>query len=174
MTKRSKVLFASLFIILILLAVLLIYLFIEVKGTDSTLPDKINFTEDANSEVGDLSGKSEDDIVAALNQKVQEGSINISMNTNPTFTDGKAKGTLMITNSTANRYPQLIEIYTKDTKQLLYRGGVGVGHKIESSTLLVDLAKGTYDCIAYFNAIDTKTNICIGTAAANIKITILA
>ena len=172
--KRDRILIIGLVLLLFLLVGSLIYLLFGGKGADGILPDgdKIHFAPDDNSEQGDITDKSKDEIVDALNKKVADGMINISMNANPTFANGKAKGTLMISNSEVNRYPQMVEIYTKDTNQLIYSGGVEVGSKIETSTLLVDLPKGEYDCAAYFNAIDPKTDAKIGTAGANIKITI--
>lgn len=178
--KRDKNLVICLLLLAILLGVFLghkgFQLWGDRGGNDTPTPDNnsISFEADGNAEQGDITGKSNDEIVAALNQKVQEGMINISMNTNPVFENGKAKGTLMITNSNVNRYPQQVEIYTKADNQLIYSGGLNVGDKIETSTLSVDLPKGTYDCVAYFNAIDPSTGYRIGTAGANITITILA
>ena len=48
---------------------------------------------------------SEEEIVASLNEKVEEGYINISMNASPVFEDGQAEGSLMIVNEEVNRYP---------------------------------------------------------------------
>jgi hypothetical protein len=174
--KRNKALTILLIIIWFLSATTLIYLnFGRMGAPKDTLPNnnKIHFKSDENAAQGDLT-KSKTDVIAALNQKVQDGSINISMNTNPVFQDGKSKGTLMITNSTVNKYPQQVEIYTKDGHKLIYSGGVEVGSKVETSTLLVNLPKGTYDCVAYFNAVDPKTGDRVGTAGANIKITVLS
>ncbi len=175
--KRDTIIVIGLLLLLFLLALILFYLLLGGKGADGILSnetDKIDFIVDGNVTDGDIVGKSKDDIVDALNQKVQDGMINISMNTNPIFADGEAKGTLMITNSEINRYPQMIEIYTKDTNELIYSGGIEVGSKIETSTLSVDLPQGTYDCIAYFHAVDPDTGDRVGTAGADIKITILA
>lgn len=194
--KRNKILAGGLLVLVALLAVILAYQFIGLRGAVNSTPDtqsttaaattepaptptpdnsnKMGFVADKDNTDGGISGKSKDEIVADLNKKIQEGMINISMNTNPIFENGKAKGTLMITNSPSNHYPQMIEIYTKDDHKLIYSGGVEVGHKIETSTLSVDLPKGTYDCIAYFNAVNPETSTRVGTAAANIKITILA
>ena len=51
-----------------------------------------------------------DKIVEGLNEKVEEGMINISMNTAPSFENGTAAGSLMIVNESINRYPQVVEI----------------------------------------------------------------
>ena len=140
---------------------------------DVDLPSFPGINWDKNQGIGDLTGKSKEEIVAALNEKVQEGMINISMNTNPIFETGTSLGTLMITNSASNRYPQLIEIFTKDDNTLVYSGAVDIGNKVEKSKLLVDLPKGEYECVAYFSAINPDTGEKLGTAGANIKITVL-
>ena len=113
------------------------------------------------------------DTNAELNKKVEEGMINISMNTSPTFHDSKSKGNLMIVNSEANHYPQIVYIVRKDTNEEIYRsGGIPVGSKVENAALSVDLPAGTYDCVAYFNNADPETGAILGTAGAEITITV--
>lgn len=120
-----------------------------------------------------MNGRSEEEIQAELNKKVEEGMINISMNTSPTFHDGKSKGNLMIVNSEANHYPQIVYIVRKDTNEEIYRsGGIPVGSKVENAALSVDLPAGTYDCVAYFNNADPETGAILGTAGAEITITV--
>ena len=115
---------------------------------------------------------SQEEIEAALKEKVQEGMINISMNTAPYFADGQAEGNVMIVNELINNYPQQVEIVRNDTEELLYRSGaIAVGSKIERAKLLVDLDAGTYDCTAYFHNLNDDGEI-IGTAGAIITITI--
>ena len=55
-----------------------------------------------------------DKIIENLNQKVEEGMINISMNTTPNFANGTSEGNLMIVNEGVNRYPQVVEITRND------------------------------------------------------------
>ena len=169
--KKSKKKY--LLLLLLLLLIPTIWLFKGAFIGDVDLPSFPGINWDKNQDVGDLTGKSKEEIVAALNDKVAEGMINISMNTNPIFESGTSMGTLMITNSASNRYPQLIEIYTKDDNTLVYSGAVDIGNKVEKSKLLVDLPKGEYECVAYFSAINPDTGEKLGTAGANIKITVL-
>lgn len=170
--KKKKSKKKYLLLLLLLLLIPTIWLFKGFFIGDNPMPiPGINW--DKNQSLGDLTGKSKEEIVAALNEKVQEGMINISMNTNPIFESGTSMGTLMITNSASNRYPQLIEIFTKDDNTLVYSGAVDIGNKVEKSRLLVDLPKGDYECIAYFSAINPETGEKLGTAGANIKITVL-
>ena len=128
---------------------------------------------DTNAEEGGLEERSEEEIQAELNKKVEEGMINISMNTSPVFADGTSEGNLMIVNSSANHYPQIVYIVRKDTNEEIYRsGGIPVGSKIENAALNVDLPAGTYDCVAYFNNADPETGAILGTAGAEITITV--
>jgi hypothetical protein len=169
--KKSKKKYLLLLLLLLLIPTILLFKGVFIGDVDLPAISGINWDE--NQSLGDLTGKSKEEILAALNEKVQEGMINISMNTNPIFETGTSLGTLMITNSASNRYPQLIEIYTKDDNTLVYSGAVDIGNKVEKSKLLVDLPKGDYECVAYFSAINPETGEKLGTAGANIKITVL-
>ncbi len=51
---------------------------------------------DVNAVEGGWESLSQEEITAALNSKVEEGMINISMNTSPMFASGSAEGNLMI------------------------------------------------------------------------------
>lgn len=116
---------------------------------------------------------SEEEIEAALNEKVEEGYINISMNTSPVFADGKSEGNLMIVNETANRYPQRVIISRNDTGETIYTSGaIPVGSKIANHTLDVELAAGSYECTAMFHSLDPDTGAVLGSAGAIITITI--
>ena len=128
---------------------------------------------DENAEQGGLVYRDKDEIQKELNQKVEEGMINISMNTSPIFADGTAEGNLLIVNSEANNYPQIVYIIRKDTGDEIYRSkGIAVGSKIECAKLSVNLPAGVYDCVAYFSNVDPNTGSILGTAGAEITITV--
>ena len=115
---------------------------------------------------------SQEEVEAKLNEQLEEGMINISMNTSPYFEDGASKGNLMIVNETINRYPQKVEIIRNDTDEIIYTSGaIAVGSKIEAAALDADLDAGTYECTALFHNLDNSGNI-IGSAGAIITITI--
>lgn len=178
--KRDKYIISGLLLLLLLMAMFVIWLFFGMKGADGAPhpddTDKIDFSVDNNATDDDIKGKSNAELVAELNQKVKEGMNTITMNSNPIFADGKAKGTLGIYCDTKNYYPQFYEIYTKDTDQLIYKGGVEIGQRINTSNLLIDLPKGTYDCYLRVSLVDSNTGDRIGTSDTPpcIKITILA
>lgn len=115
----------------------------------------------------------EEEIVASLNEKLEEGLINISMNTSPVFADGTSEGNLMIVNEEVNNYPQVVELFRNNTGELIYTSGaIPVGSKIERAALDVDLEAGTYECTAMFHSVDPDTGETVGSAGAVITITV--
>lgn len=115
-----------------------------------------------------------DKIVEGLNEKVEEGMINISMNTSPNFANGTSAGNLMIVNEAVNRYPQVVEITRNDTNEVIYKSGaIPVGSKIENAKLSDALDAGTYECTAMFYNVDDETGAYLGCAGAIIKVTVL-
>ena len=138
-------------------------------------PESPGIVYDSGAVVGGWEGTDAEELVASLNEKVEEGMINISMNTAPTFENGTAEGALMIVNEAVNRYPQIVEIVRADTKERIYRSGaIPVGSKIEQAKLAVDLDAGTYDCTALFYSVDPETGNPLGCAGAAIRITVLS
>ena len=116
-----------------------------------------------------------DEIIASLNEKVEQGMINISMNTAPVFETATAEGNLMIVNDAVNNYPQVVEITRNDTGESIYKsGGIPVGSKIENAKLSVDLPAGRYECTAMFHNVDPDTGNSLGCAGAVIVITVKA
>lgn len=117
--------------------------------------------------------------VDALNQKVADGMITISMNADPVFQNGSSKGSVNIENDVSNTRPQMIEIYLKDENgnvdknKLVYRSGkIPVGGKIPTVELSTKLSKGDYPAWVGFNAISDDDEI-VGTAGADIVIHVL-
>ena len=115
----------------------------------------------------------QEEIEEILNQQVEEGYINISMNASPVFENGQAEGSLMIVNETVNRYPQQVVITRNDNGETIYTSAaIPVGSKIAADTLDVDLEAGAYECTAMFHSLDPNTGAVLGSAGANITITI--
>ena len=116
---------------------------------------------------------SQEEIEANLNQQVEEGYINISMNASPVFENGQTEGNLMIVNETVNRYPQQVVITRNDNGETIYTSAaIPVGSKIAADTLDVELEAGSYDCTAMFHSPDPDTGAVLGSAGANITITV--
>ena len=128
---------------------------------------------DSSAVEGGWDNLSPEEIAERLNQKVEEGMINISMNTAPYFENGKAEGNVMIVNESINNYPQQVEFIRNDTQEVIYQSkAIPVGSKIEHAALDVELPAGTYECTAMFHNLDPVSGEIIGTAGAIINITI--
>ena len=170
--KRDAVWLALLLIIVS--ALIFIFLFRGCSAESSVeLPKGLSYDQSAIA--GGWEEADMDAIVESLNEKVEAGMINISMNTAPVFADGSAKGNLMIVNEEVNNYPQIVEITRNDTGEMIYKsGGIPVGSKIESAALDVVLPAGTSECTALFHNVDPATGESLGCAGAIITITVLA
>ena len=144
------------------------------KPADAALADsKSGIVYDSSAVEGGWDNLSPEEIAERLNQKVEEGMINISMNTAPYFETGTAEGNLMLVNESINNYPQKVQIVRNDTGEQIYESGaIAVGSEIERAKLDVVLPAGTYECTAYFHNLDPETGEIIGTAGAIINITI--
>ena len=128
---------------------------------------------DSSAVEGGWDNLSPEEIAERLNQKVEEGMINISMNTAPYFENGAAEGNIMIVNESINNYPQQVEFIRNDTGEQIFQSkAIPVGSKIERAALDVELPAGTYECTAMFHNLDPVSGEIIGTAGAIITITI--
>ncbi len=173
---RSKDITVYAIIFLVLLVGAGIFLAVKLlhKPADTALADsKSGIVYDSSAVEGGWDNLSPEEIAERLNQKVEEGMINISMNTAPYFENGTAEGNLMLVNESINNYPQKVQIVRNDTGEQIYESGaIAVGSKIERAKLDVVLPAGTYECTAYFHNLDPETGDIIGTAGAIITITI--
>ena len=178
---RRRLRIVILTVIILLLIVAAARVAITVVGKQKTGTESESWADwidqslemDANAQEGGLTYRSQEEIQAELNRKVEEGMINISMNTSPVFPSGTEKGNLLIVNSESNRYPQIVYIVRKDTSEEIYRSkSIAVGSRIEYAALDVDLPAGVYDCVAYFNNADPDTGAMLGTAGAEITVTV--
>ena len=134
---------------------------------------KAGIVYDSSAVEGGWDQMTPEEIEAALNNKVSEGMINISMNTAPYFEDGKAEGNVMIVNESINNYPQQVEFIRNDTQEVIYQSkAIPVGSKIERAALDVELPAGSYECTAMFHNLDPVSGEIIGTAGAIITITV--
>ena len=118
--------------------------------------------------------KRQDEIRAALNEVVTEGSLSISINANPVFPTGDSNGSLKIENGPQNLYAQQVIITLDDTGEEIYDSGdMPVNSHIQQDKLEIDLAPGDYAATAVFTAFDVDSNITVGQAVAQLKITVL-
>lgn len=161
-------------LLLILTAAFLFYGFTAMNNMEDSNSETSGIIYDSNAIVGGWDETDTEAIVESLNEKVEQGMINISMNTTPVFSDGSSAGNLMIVNEGINNYPQVVSIVRNDTNEIIYQSGaIPVGSKIERTELDVDLDAGTYDCTALFYNVDPETGNFLGCAGAVITITVL-
>lgn len=172
-TRSSKYKTAGLVITVLLAIAVALFLFRSCGG-EYTADPALGIIYDPNAIEGGWDEADTDKIVDSLNEKVEQGMINISMNTSPIFSNGTSAGNLMIVNEGINNYPQVIEIVRNDTGETVYTSGaIPIGSKIESAKLDVDLDKGTYNCTAMFYNADPDSGEHLGCAGAIITITVL-
>lgn len=165
---------AGVVILILLIIAAALFIFKSCSGEKTPAPTPSGIVYDDNAIEGGWDEADTDKIIEGLNQKVEEGMINISMNTSPNFANGTSTGNLMIVNESVNNYPQVVEIVRNDTNEKIYTSdAIAVGSKIENDKLDVDLDKGTYDCTAMFYNVDPETGAYLGCAGAIITITVL-
>lgn len=130
-------------------------------SSSSGYSSKVNFT---------YTDKTNEELEAMMNATVEESMVTVSMATNPVFENGV--GEVLIYNDISNKYPQIVEINTTSGTLIYQSGLIAVGSKVETATLLVDLATGNHNCIATFNVIDGDTGELIARVNAKIVVTV--
>lgn len=174
--ENQKLIHISIFntvLSVIIIILLLLHCCPQANCEPTPTTPQFDITVDPNIDWGERETRPPEEIQEELRQKVEDGMMNISMNTNPVFTEGTAAGNLLITNAAFNNYSQIVEIYRDDTGECIYRSGViPVGARIDNAKLLMDVSAGVYDCTAHFNQIDESGNL-LGKACAKIQIYVL-
>lgn len=168
--KKSRII-AAVLAAVALIAIICLLCFKGCTPDENNLAGKLLM--DDNAVEGGWDEADIDEIKKGLNEKVEAGMINISMNTSPVFENGSSEGNLMIVNETINNYPQKVVISRNDTDEIIYESaGIPVGSKIEKAKLNVNLPAGTYECTAMFHNVDPETGDSLGCAGAIINITV--
>lgn len=129
---------------------------------------------DSNSLIGQAPYKSEAEIQAELDRRVEEGMLNISIASVIDFEDGASEGTAFIENVPSNRYVMQVDITLDDTGEQVYQsGGLKPDSYIEKIALAKDLDEGSYPATATFHALDPDTLDEVGQAAAKVTLNVL-
>lgn len=125
------------------------------------------------AELGILPGMTEEEIQDALNRKVAEGMLNVSMNPTPIFPDGKSPGNLRIQNIEGNRYSITVTLVRSDTEEaILTTKLIDPGYYVENIKLDTDLPAGNYLCVANVAAYDPDTLAYIGETGMQVLLTV--
>lgn len=140
----------------------------------SWLSDTNKLPREKDAMEGFLPGMTEEEIQKMLDEKVNEGSVQISINSELVFPDGSSKGYIRIENSRNNHYLQVVEILRKDNGQLIYKSGaMEPGNYLEQARLDVDLPAGDYPVEVHFKNYDMKSEEYVGEAVAESTIHVL-
>lgn len=124
-------------------------------------------------ELGQLDGKTAEEIQEALNRYVEEGMLNISIASVIAFEDGNAEGELRIENAPSNHYLMQVDITRDDNGQVIYSSDpIEPNYHIQYGRLNTDLPAGEYECTATFYALDMDTREVQGQAGANVTIVV--
>ncbi|WP_343207846.1 hypothetical protein [Anaerolentibacter hominis] len=128
---------------------------------------------EANAVVGTMPGKSNEEIEAELNRQVSEKMIAFTINANPVYEDGKAKGNILFENPQSNDKYTKLEVFRDDTGDLIYETGLlEPGSYVPEAELEKPLKKGEYACTAYIHGYRISDNGYLGKVSAGIKITV--
>jgi hypothetical protein len=167
--KKNIAWFRILVILLMLLVIgLLVYEFFLKKEPESFLENSVR------AKLGQLEGKSEEEIQEELDRVIEEGMFHISINTSPVFQDGTSEGNLEIENVPNNLYSMVVRITLDDTGEQVYDSGlIDPNYHIQNDVLSSDLDAGEYPALATFTAYDTESQEEIGSTACEITIHVL-
>ncbi len=130
---------------------------------------------DPNAALGQLEGKTQEEIQAELDRTVAEGMLSISIASFVEFSDGSSEGEVKIENAPSNHYLMKVRITRDDTGETVYESGIIEPNRhIQKAKLAVDLDAGEYPCTAVFDAYDSETEEPVGQAAAKLTIAVKA
>lgn len=129
---------------------------------------------DEKAEAGLLSSRTDEEVAELQAQEVDEGMLQVSINTKPVFLSGASEGNLRIENAPGNTYDLRVTITLKDSGAVVYRsGGIKPNQHIENDTLDVPLAEGEYEAVAKFYAVD-KNHKDVGVVAYDLTLTVMS
>lgn len=123
--------------------------------------------------VGSVPGKSQDEVMAELQAKLDESMIGFTIETSMTFERGDAQGAISFENPAGNGKLLRLTITRDDTGEEVYRSGfVEPGSYVGSDQLDVNLPAGTYTCTALIEGYTLDDRRYLGAAAAGITVTV--
>lgn len=95
------------------------------------------------------------------------------INSTPTFDDEGKNGNILVENPASNQYLMVLEIAPASGGAMLYQSKyIAPNQYIESIDLAASLDAGTYEAVAYLNAVDPQTLELVGTLECPITIQI--
>lgn len=123
------------------------------------------------AEDGTLAGKTPQELQGILDQVMEEGMVNVSMNAVVVFEDGTSEGSLGIENIAANHYYVRVVLTNNADGSVLYESaGLKPGQYIDKIKLNQDLPAGEYQCTATEIITDPDTLEDIGQVQVAVKL----
>lgn len=165
--KRKKpVLAAVVFLLLLALAGGLIWWFTRPKMDDTT-----RYWFDKAAVDGTLEGKTPQELQGLLDRVVEEGMVNVAINTVVVFEDGGAEGSLGIENVKENPFYMRVVLTNDADGSVLYESaGLKPGQYIDKITLTQRLPAGEYACTATEYLTDPDTLEDVGYVRVEVKL----
>ncbi len=168
--KNKKILIIIIVVLAGLVAGLIGYL-VCLQPQPEEVREQKQLQAEKNAQLGIIPGMSDDEIEQRLNEKVAEGMLNVSVNPNPVFENGKSEGNLRIENIPGNNYAVTVTVILDDDNEVVYESGlIDPGYFVENVTLQKNLAAGQYPALVRFTAYDPETKYEIGAAGVRINI----
>lgn len=163
--RRRKVLLATLAVLALIAAVLLLVRAF-VPGADGWL--------DPAAEQGRYEGWDEQAVRDDLSRQVEEGMMAVSVSSSIVFEDGQAEGEARIENVPGNRVDQKVSLTLDDTGETLYESGaLAPGTHVQRIRLSRDLEPGDYAATMVFTGYDRETHEKRGSAGVQVTLRVL-
>ena len=139
------------------------------------LHNNATYAYDEQAKNGIIEARSKEEIKKILNQQVEKGTFNVSMNPNPIFKNGSSEGELWIENIPNNSadIKVVITLKNKDKQKVFETKKIRPNQNIKTARLNVNLPKGEYPAVAHFTASDKTSGKLVGAADMNIKLSIM-
>lgn len=167
--KRGGMVFKT--VVVLLLAAIVILL--ALRQCAPAPEDEWTLERELTAELGILPDMTEEEIQDALNRKVAEGMLNVSMNPTPIFPDGKSPGNVRFQNIQGNRYSITVTLVRSDTEEaILSTNLIDPGYYVEEMKLDTPLPAGKYLCVANVAAYDPESLTPIGETGMQVLVTV--
>lgn len=156
--------------VVILLMVIIIALLLLQRCSADKEPEN-SLDQSVRAKLGQLEGKSEEEIQAELDRVVGEGMFHVVINPEPIFRDGTSDGNLEIENVPNNHYAMVVQILLQDTGEVIYDSGlINPNYHIQKDKLDVDLDAGEYPAEGVFYAYDMDSLEEVGNTSCEMTI----
>lgn len=130
---------------------------------------------ESNAMTGTMPGTDITAQLAAMQGELDESKVAFSVNTSPSFANGRAEGKLMLENPANNAKLLTAEIVLDATGETIYRSkAISPGTYLEKIRLEKPLPRGEYPATVYLKAYHLETQKLIGQTGAAVTISVLA